>query len=147
MPAAHAALPRWLPLAARVNAQLLRAGVPIGSQVVLTVTGRRSGRPRSLPVSLVVVDGVRYVVSGEGTAWVANARAAGEATIERRRRRERVRLIELAAAERPAILRAFWHQVPHGRPFVARLFGLAPDATADDFAGAGPRCPVFRLDG
>jgi deazaflavin-dependent oxidoreductase (nitroreductase family) len=146
MSAAHASLPRWLPIAARINAQLLRAGVPIGSQVVLTVVGRRSGRPRSLPVSIVEVDGARYVVSGEGTAWVANARAAGQGTIERGRRRDRVRLTEIAAAERPAVLRAFWHQVPHGRPFIARLFGLAPDATADDFASAGPRCPVFRLE-
>ena len=146
MSAAHAALPRWLPLAARVNTQLLRAGLPIGSQVVLTVIGRKTGRPRSLPVSLVDLDGARFIVSGEGTAWVANARAAGEGTVERGRRRERVRLVELDAADRPAVLRAFWQQVPHGRPFIARLFGLAPDATADDFAAAGPRCPVFRLD-
>jgi deazaflavin-dependent oxidoreductase (nitroreductase family) len=146
MSAAHASLPRWLPLAARINAQLLRAGVPIGSQVVLTVVGRRSGRPRSLPVSIVELDGARYVVSGEGTAWVANARAAREGTIQRGRHRERVRLIELEPMEQPLVLRAFWHQVPHGRPFIARLFGLAPDATADDFAAAGPRCPVFRLD-
>jgi hypothetical protein len=47
---------------------------------------------------------------------------------------------------RVPILREFWHQVPHGRPFIARLFGLASDATADDFEAAAPRCPVFRLD-
>jgi hypothetical protein len=47
---------------------------------------------------------------------------------------------------RGAILRAFWHQVPQGRPFIARLFGLASDATADDFEAAAPRCPVFRVE-
>ena len=146
MSTAHDALPRWLPIAARVNTLLLRAGIPIGSQVVLTVTGRRTGRARRTPVSLVELAGHRHVVSGEGTAWVVNARAAGVAEIARGRRRERVRLVELPMAERGAVLRAFWHQVPHGRPFIARLFGLRPDATADDFEAAGPRCPVFRLD-
>jgi hypothetical protein len=100
---------------------------------------------RSTPVSLVTVDGSRYIVSGEGLAWVANARAAGWGTLERARRLERVSLTELPPAERGPILRAFWHQVPHGRQFIARFFGLAPDATADEFEAAAPRCPVFRV--
>jgi hypothetical protein len=32
---------------------------------------------RSLPVSLVTLDDVRYIVSDEGLAWVANAQVAG----------------------------------------------------------------------
>src|SRR5262249_6511762 len=139
-------LPRWLPVAARVNTWLLRAGLPIGTQAVLTIPGRRSGRPRSTPVSLVVLDDRRYVVSGEGIAWVANARAAGAGEPTRGRRHESIRLVELPPEDRPPVLRAFWHQVPHGRPFIARLFGLAPDATVDDFEAAAPRCPVFRLE-
>jgi hypothetical protein len=95
---------------------------------------------------LVTIDGVRYVVSGEGLAWVKNARAAGWAELERSRRRERVRLTELAPSDRGPVLRAFWHQVPHGRQFIAMFFGLAPDATADDFERAAPSCPVFRID-
>jgi deazaflavin-dependent oxidoreductase (nitroreductase family) len=139
-------LPHWLPLAARVNTWLLRAGLRIGSQAVLTVVGRRTGQPRSTPVSLVEVDGARYVVSGEGIGWVRNARAAGWGELEQGRQRRRVRLVEIDAVERGPILRAFWHQVPHGRQFVARLFGLQPDATADTFEAAAPRCPVFRID-
>jgi hypothetical protein len=85
-------------------------------------------------------------VSGEGLSWVKNARAAGSAELFRAGRRERVRLTELPPHERGPILRAFWHQVPQGRPFIARLFGLAPDSSADDFEAAAPRCPVFRID-
>jgi len=140
------ALPWWLGPASRLNTLLLRAGMPIGTQHVLTIRGRTSGRPRSTPVSVVTLDGARYVVSGEGLAWVKNARAAGRGEIQRGGNRETVRLSELATTQRGPILRAFWHQVPHGRPFVARLFGLASDATADDFEAAAPRCPVFRLD-
>ena len=100
---------------------------------------------RSTPASLVTLDGVRYVVSGEGLAWVKNARAAGWAELLRARRGERVSLTELPPDERGPILRAFWYQVPAGRSFIARLFGLAPDASADDFEAAALRCPVFRI--
>jgi len=141
----HESLPRWLGPASRVNMWLLRRGLPIGTQHVLSVPGRRSGVMRSTPVSLVTLDGIRYIVSGEGLAWVANARAAGWGTLERGRRAERVTLAEIAPTGRGPVLRAFWHQVPHGRSFIARLFGLAPDATADDFEAAAPRCPVFRV--
>jgi hypothetical protein len=101
---------------------------------------------RSTPVSLVTLDGVRYVVSGEGLAWVKNAPTAGWAELLRARRGERVSLTELAPDERGLILRVFWYQVPAGRSFIARLFGLAPDASADDFEAAASRCPVFRID-
>jgi hypothetical protein len=138
-------LPRWIGPASRINTWLLRRGLPIGTQHVLSVPGRRSGLMRSTPVSLVTLDGSRYVVSGEGVAWVANARAAGWGILERARRTEGVALAELPPAERGPVLWAFWHQVPHGRPFIARLFGLAPDASADDFEAAAPRCPVFRV--
>lgn len=139
-------LPWWLGPASRANVLLLRLGLRIGSQHVLFVPGRTSGRMRSTPVSLVTLDGARYIVSGQGMEWVKNARAAGWVMLERAGRRERATLSELAPAERGPILRAFWHQVPQGRPFIARLFGLPSDASADDFEAAAPRCPVFRLD-
>jgi hypothetical protein len=96
---------------------------------------------RSTPMSLVTLEGVRYVVSGEGLAWVKNARVAGWGELLRARRRERVSLTELPPDERGPILRAFWHQVPAGRSFIARLFGLAPGASADDFEAAAPVAP------
>lgn len=144
--ARHEALPWWLGPASRMNMLLLRLGLRVGSQHILSVRGRRTGRLRSTPVSLVALDGVRYVVGGEGLSWVKNARAAGSAELLRAGRRERVGLTELPPNERGPVLRAFWHQVPQGRPFIARLFGLAPDSTADDFEAAAPRCPVFRID-
>lgn len=143
---AHDTLPWWLGPASRLNMLALRLGARIGTQHILSVPGRRTGRLRSTPVSLVSLEGVRYVVSGEGLAWVKNARAAGWAELFRAGRRERVRLTELPPAERGPILRAFWSQVPAGRSFIARLFGLAADASADDFEAAAPRCPVFRIE-
>ncbi len=137
--------PWWLRPVSRLNALMLRAGVRIGSQHLLSVRGRLSGQIRNTPVSIVVVGGHRYVVSAEGLAWVRNARAAGSGELLRGRRRERVRLVELQPAERGPILRAFWEQVPAGRSFMTRLFGLEPKAGPDEFEAAAPRCPVFEI--
>lgn len=135
--------PRWL---TAVNVLVLRAGLRVGTQHLLSIPGRRTGVMRRVPVSLVTVDGIRYAVAGRGLQWAKNARAAGWADLERGRARERVRLTEVAVAERGAVLRAFWHQVRGGRRFVADMFGLSPDAGPDDFERAAPSLPVFRID-
>ncbi len=69
---------------------MLRLGLPISrdeSPVVLTVPGRKTGKPRSTPVTPMDVDGKRYVVNGyPGADWVNNVRAAGEVTLTQGRR-------------------------------------------------------------
>src|SRR5262249_48143305 len=62
-------LPRWLKPASRVNLWLLRLGLPIGTQHILTVPGRTSGLMRSTPVSVLTVDGARYIVSAPSLQW------------------------------------------------------------------------------
>ena len=71
--------PWWLkPLnKALMGAQKVRLPI-FGKQglPVLTVIGRKSGKPRSTPVSPMTVDGRRYVVGGfPGADWVRNAQA------------------------------------------------------------------------
>jgi len=138
-------LPWWLKPANRVVMALNRRGVVLGTQHVLSIPGRRTGKLRSTPISLLTVEGKRYVVTGFDTDWVKNARAAGWGILARGGKRERVSLVELPVAERGPILREFPHQVPHGVQFFERLLGLPNDPGA--FAAAAPRCPVFRLDG
>src|SRR5512142_2029361 len=102
--------PWWLKPANKVFILLSRLGVSFGgeSPVVLTVVGRKSGKPRSTPITPMYVDGQRYVVGGfPGADWVANVRAAGEATLTRGRARERVRMVEMPAEEARPLLRAF----------------------------------------
>jgi hypothetical protein len=140
------ALPAWLGPVSRLNVVFLRLGLKIGTQHLLIVRGRKSGRPRSTPVSLVMVDGHRYIVSAETLSWVKNARAAEWAELLRGGRRERVRLTEIAPTDRGPVLRAFWYQVRGGRRFIAQLFGLPANASPEDFEAAAPRCPVFRID-
>jgi deazaflavin-dependent oxidoreductase (nitroreductase family) len=141
--------PRWLKPMNKLFMVLLRLGLPISrveSPVVLTVPGRRTGKPRSTPVTPMEFGGKRYVVNGyPGADWVNNVRAAGEATLAQRRRTERVRMVELSPGEARPVLRAFPAAVPTGVELMKRV-GLLTDGTPDDAEGLAGRCPVFRID-
>lgn len=140
--------PWWLKPANKVFIQMSRLGMSFGgeSPVVLTVAGRRSGAPRSTPVTPMTVDGRQYVVAGfPGADWVANVRAAGEATIARGRRVEKVRMAELPAEDARPILRLFPTEVPTGVGFMKRA-GLVTEGRPEEFEALAGRCAVFRLD-
>jgi deazaflavin-dependent oxidoreductase (nitroreductase family) len=123
----------------RLNAALLRHGLRIGTQHLLTAPGRKSGQPRSTPVSLATVSGERYIVAAFANAdWVSNVRASGEATLSRGRNSAVVRLTEVPAADREPMLRAFLQQVRGG----VRFFG---GRTADEVVAEAKEYPVFRV--
>jgi len=122
-----------------LNAAVLRRGLKVGSQHLLTVPGRRTGQPRSTPISVVTHDGQRYIVAAFAeAAWVGNVRAAGEATLVRGREDERVVLTELPVEEREPILRAFLDQVRGG----VRFFG---PQTVEQIVADAERYPVFLV--
>ena len=53
--------------------------------------GRKSGKPRSTPITVFSGEGKRYVLGGSpGADWVLNARAAEVAKLSRDRRSEEV---------------------------------------------------------
>jgi deazaflavin-dependent oxidoreductase (nitroreductase family) len=138
--------PRSLRIANRVIIALQRVGLPLGTMHLLTVRGRRTGQPRTTPVSPLTVAGQRYVIGGYAKAdWVRNARAAGEAVLSRGRRRQRVRLVELPLEQRAPVLREFPAQVPHGVDMFLRT-GAVDEPTPDGFAAAAPRVAVFRIE-
>src|SRR6478736_5406047 len=128
--------PGWM---VRMNIAILRAGIKVGSQYLLTVPGRTSGAPRSTPISVVTLDGERYIVSAFSDAdWVKNVHAAGGGSLRRGRHTEAVKLVELPEAERDPILRAFLQQVPGGVRFFE---SPEPDAVV----ASASRYPVFRV--
>jgi len=143
---------RWLYRGQRPNrlAKILnRLSAVIGGWVApeylvtLEVKGRRSGRTISLPLVLAIVDGQRYAVSmlGENVDWVRNVRAAGGKAVLRRGRREDVRLEELPAYERAAILKSYLQRAPGARPHVP----VDKDAPLSDFQKIAATVPVFRV--
>ena len=121
---------------------LLRLGLAPRTTVLLTVPGRRSGTPRSTPVTLVEEDGQRWLVAPYGpVGWVHNARAAGEVELSRGRRSKTVLVQELAQQAAAPILKAYVERVPITRPY----FDVAPDAPLAAFAAEAPRHPVFQI--
>ena len=52
--------PGWM---IRMNVAVLPSGLKVGSQYLLTAPGRKSGVSRSTPISVVTLDGERYIVS------------------------------------------------------------------------------------
>jgi len=140
--------PWWLKPANQVFIQMSRLGMSFGgeSPVVLTVKGRKSGRDRSTPVTPMTVDGEQFVVAGfPGADWVANVRAAEQATVARGRHVQKVRMVELSPDDARPILRAFPTEVPTGVGFMKRA-GLITDGRPEEFEALAGRCAVFRLD-
>ncbi len=140
--------PWWLKPANKVFILISKLGLSYGREgpAVLTVPGRKSGKLRSTPVTPMSHDGRRYVVSGFPRAdWVKNVRAAGEVTLQRGRKTERLRMVELPAEQAKPVLRAFPTEVPTGVS-VMKQAGLITDGSPDEFEALAGRCAVFRLD-
>src|SRR5215216_4468313 len=79
-----------------LTTRLLRLGVPMGPNLLLTVRGRSSGQPRTAPVAVVEVGDRRWIMGAYGDAqWVRNLRVAGEADITSHGRTEHVTTVEL----------------------------------------------------
>jgi deazaflavin-dependent oxidoreductase (nitroreductase family) len=134
------------PLARR----LLRGGVPMGPNALLTVRGRTSGLDRTTPVAVVSIDGRRWVIATFGdTNWARNLRAAGKATISVNRRAEPVGARELSAEEAETFYRdtltPFVSRIPLGlgRFMLGSLLGAKEMLT--DPQGAALHHPVFEL--
>ena len=143
--------PRYVRVANVMTMALLRAGFKlVGPGMVfgnypmylLTVRGRKSGLPRTVPVAIIRRNGKRYVGSPYGIVdWVRNLRAAGEATLTRGRRSETVNATELPPKEAALILR---EDVKDGNPF-ARYFGINADSSLEEFEQAAVSHPLFVL--
>ncbi|RAV10682.1 deazaflavin-dependent nitroreductase [Mycolicibacterium sp. GF69] len=143
------AAPGWLKHVNKVVMVLLRLGLPISrheSPVVLTAPGRRTGKPRSTPVTPMLVDGTRYIVNGyPGADWVHNVRAAEEVALRQGRRAERVRLVELTPKDARPVLREFPVQVPVGVDVMKRA-GVLKSGSVDELEFLAGRLAVFRIE-
>ncbi|WP_245617492.1 nitroreductase/quinone reductase family protein [Amycolatopsis taiwanensis] len=126
---------------------LQRVGIVIGPMRLITVTGRRSGLPRTFPIAVLPLTGGQYIFQAyPRAAWVANVRAADTATLTRGRHSSTVRLIELPVEERRPVLHELVRtsNASVGKRFVTT--GLAEGATPDEVAAAAERIAVFRIE-
>jgi deazaflavin-dependent oxidoreductase (nitroreductase family) len=141
--------------------RMIPAGIPTGApNVLLTVRGRRSGRPRTVPLGIVVLDGRTFVQAsyGEG-GWVANVRAGCEATVTYPGGRSLpVQAIELLPQEAGAVLRRVLEPYHRSRLLGALLgrqfrppigvlwrIHLRIDDTVEEYVAEARRHPLFEL--
>jgi deazaflavin-dependent oxidoreductase (nitroreductase family) len=121
---------------------LLRWGLAPPQTYLLTVPGRRSGRPQTTPVTLVEVGQERWLVAPYGeVGWVRNARAAGWVTLTRGLRVEMMAIRELEPIEAAPVLKRYIARVPITRPF----FDVTPGSDLGAFEAEAARHPVFQL--
>ena len=122
---------------------VIRLGIAPGGAALLTVRGRRTGRPRSTPVNPVIRDGVNWLVAPYGAVgWVRNVRAAGDLTLSRGRRVEHFRAVEVGGEDAVPILRQYLAKIRVVRPY----FDVTPTSSNEAFAAEADRHPVFRLE-
>lgn len=109
---------------------------------ILTVRGRKSGAPRSVPIVTMEHNGQRYLVSPYGIVdWVRNLRAAGQATLTRGRHSETLSAYELPSREAALVLR---EDIRAGNPF-ARNYGVGPESPLEEYEQVVLTHPVFLL--
>jgi deazaflavin-dependent oxidoreductase (nitroreductase family) len=140
-----------------VMRSLIRAGLRIGTFAVLTVPGRKSGRPVNVPLVVFAYGDNRYLVASYGVVnWVRNLRAAdGRAELRRGRAREKITAIELPLDQAGPILRVSLLTGPPGIPrpivLIFRRFFVLPyldvdmGSSEDDFVRSARNHPVFRV--
>jgi len=143
--------PGLIRLSNPLTRRLLKLGMPMGPNVLLTVRGRTSGEPRTAPVAVVEIDGHRWIIGAYGDVqWVRNLRAAGEADIRVHGKPLHVVASELDHAAATTFfgttLPGYVGRFPwFGRAFAKLLFGsVAPEILNDPERAAATR-PVFEL--
>lgn len=144
--------PRYARISRLVGVPLTSLGLAPAHAVTLEVPGRRTGKPRRVPILVTSWDGDDYLVALAGDSeWVRNVRAAhGRAVLHRRGARP-VTLTEVPAVSRARVLAAYQsagaaRSGEAGARLQARYnFGLEPSAALADFQRIAPRYPVFRV--
>jgi deazaflavin-dependent oxidoreductase (nitroreductase family) len=98
---------RWRRVENAVMSALARAGL-VPSSYLLTTKGRKSGQPRSNPVTIVEYAGRRWLVAPYGSvSWVHNARAAGQVSLNRRLHTRHYSIREASAVEAGPVLQRY----------------------------------------
>lgn len=120
---------------------LIRAGM-VPHSYLLTTRGRKTGLPRTTPVTLVERDGHRWLVAPYGpVGWVHNARAEGRVTLHRRGPGAAYTVREVPPEEAGPVLKEYVRLARPTRPY----FRATPDAPVEAFVAEADRHPVFEL--
>jgi deazaflavin-dependent oxidoreductase (nitroreductase family) len=109
---------------------------------LLTTIGRKSGEPRSNPVTLIEEGKKRWLVSPYGNvSWVYNAKASGKVTLTRNGKSEIVAIRECSVEQAAPVLRKYMIDVAITRPY----FDVGVDSSEEAYIAEAPKHPVFEI--
>jgi len=132
---------------------LLRLGVRLtifGPMMLLTVRGRKTGKPYTNAIDVHEFNGRRYLIATHGVgSWVHNLRATGEGMLSLGWSRQAFTAVELTSEEGGPIIKdvlgpLLASQGARGTA-LRQNFSLAADASLNDFIDAARSHPVFEL--
>jgi deazaflavin-dependent oxidoreductase (nitroreductase family) len=131
----------------RIIGFLLRLGVPFGPMALLTVVGRKSGRPRSTPIAVLAHDdGWRLLATYGIGDWVRNLRAAGTATLTLRGARIPVSATEVDRTEAAPFIHATVASAGRiTRKIITPHFTASVDDPIEAWEDEATRHPMFQL--
>lgn len=136
---------------------LLRLGIKMWSFSLLTVRGRKSGKPITTPLVIFIQDQKCYLIATYGVVnWVRNLRAAkGEMILTRQRHSEKFRAIELEKGPAALVFREALLSGPPGVPsllfrvyrslMVLPYLNVTKRSSLEEFEGEVLTHPVFLL--
>ena len=125
---------------------LVAAGVPLGLNRIVTIRGRKTGRPRSVALAVIEVSGRRWVWAPWGEVhWVRNLRAAGRATIKDRGGDLEVIATELDSKERVGFFRDTLAPLARGIPLGVWFVRIVDGVDLNDPEEAAEGRVVFEL--
>jgi deazaflavin-dependent oxidoreductase (nitroreductase family) len=127
----------------RLYGWITRVGLGLPNSYILQVSGRKTGKIRSVPVNVLSYNGKVFLVGTRGyTQWSRNVLATRNITLRRGRLRTEFRVRVVLAAEKPKILKAY---ATRFRWMVRRFFPVPAGAPSASFAPVADRYPVFEL--
>ena len=120
---------------------LVRVGL-VPRSYLLTTRGRKTGRPRTNPVTPVEDGGRRWLVAPYGpVSWVHNARATGRVSLTRRRDTREYTVREVPPEQAGPVLQRYVRIAPSTRAYFQATKGSPPE----EFVAEADRHPVFEL--
>jgi deazaflavin-dependent oxidoreductase (nitroreductase family) len=127
----------------RLYGWITSIGFGLPNSYVLQVSGRKTGKIRSVAVNVLSHNDKLFLVATRGhTQWSRNALTNRNVTLKRGRLRTQFRLRVVLDAEKPKILKAY---VNRFRRMAGRFFPIPASAPSGAFAPIAARYPVFEL--
>ena len=81
------AAPRWVTMFTPIAKRLLKAGMPLGFNGLITIPGRKTGLPRTTPIAIIDVAGRRWVWApwGGSGGWRGIIPGSARSSVEDRK--------------------------------------------------------------